>query len=460
MSRHKLPKLTLEPEQLMACEKIMSEATMSALNASLMGSGKTLMATEVVLASKAQVILIIGPLNTYWGWWDTIQRQTDYESNVVRIDSSKDGKQAMQDMIDGKPGWYFIGREYFRTKDWSKVNTIQYALVDEVQSFQNRNSKGFKALKSLKSERKLAMSGTPFGNKFEGAWAVTKWLWKDRVPNSFWTWANEWCEMAYSPFTKYEIVGEKHPGAYAANLPCYVRIEPNHNLEVIEETIYVDLVPAQKKIYQKFQKDLVVWLKDNPLVAEVPIAARIRLRQMTLAVPSVDEEGGIYFEEDSVSTKWNALSDLIDDNPGEPMFILTDSQKYARIVTQRLNKKFKSEVAFEWSGQATQKQREIAKQAFLAGQLQFIVAVIPAIAEGVDGLQNACSTVVWLSHSDNNLMNQQVLDRIRRRGQKNAVRVYDIVARDTYDEGQLDTLLTRQLQMNATLKGGKVGQDE
>jgi SNF2 family DNA or RNA helicase len=63
--------------------------------------------------------------------------------------------------------------------------------------------------------------------------------------------------------------------------------------------------------------------------------------------------------------------------------------------------------------------------------------------------------VVWLSHSDNNLLNQQVLDRIRRRGQKDVVKVYDIVARDTYDDPQAETLLQRQLSMNATLnKGG------
>lgn len=457
--RQQLAPLTLEPEQLEAVTRITTETTMAALNASLMGSGKTLMATEVALRTGSKVILIIGPLNTYWGWYDTIQRQTGYSAFVRKIDSSKNGKVAMEELLAGKEAWYFIGREYFRTKDWSKVKTIDYAMIDEVQSFQNRNSKGFKALKTLTAKRRLAMSGTPFGNRFEGAWAVTKWLWKDHVPNSFWQWAQQWCELGFSPFTKYEITGEKNPGAYIANLPCYVRIMPNHNLEVVEETIFVDLVPAQKKIYDKFQKDLVVWLKDNPLVAEVPIAARIRLRQMTLAVPSLDDEGGLIFEDDAVSTKWNALSDLIDDND-EPMFILTDSQKYARIVTNRLNQKFKSEVAFEWSGQANQNQRETAKQAFLSGKLKFIVAVIPAIAEGVDGLQNACSTVVWLSHSDNNLLNQQVLDRIRRRGQQNTVRVYDIVARDTYDEGQLDTLLERQLQMNATLRGGQHGSDE
>lgn len=458
--RKQLAPLTLEPEQLEACEKIISDTTMSALNASLMGSGKTLMATEVALRTGSKVILIIGPLNTYWGWYDTIQRQTGYSAFVRKIDSSKNGKIAMEELLAGKEAWYFIGREYFRTKDWSKFKNIDYAMIDEVQSFQNRNSKGFKTLKTLNAKRKLAMSGTPFGNKFEGAWSVTKWLWKDHVPNSFWQWAQQWCEMGFSPFTKYEILGEKNPGAYIANLPCYVRIMPNHNLEVVEETIFVDLVPAQKKIYDKFQKDLVVWLKDNPLVAEVPIAARIRLRQMTLAVPSLDDEGSLIFEDDAVSTKWNALSDLIDDNENDTMFILTDSQKYARIVTNRLNQKFKSEVAFEWSGQANQNQRENAKQAFLNGKLKYIVAVIPAIAEGVDGLQNVCSTVVWLSHSDNNLLNQQVLDRIRRRGQQETVRVYDIVARDTYDEGQLDTLLERQLQMNATLRGESNGKDE
>lgn len=421
-----------------------------------MGSGKTLMAIEAVKGSDAKTVLIIAPLNTFWGWFDTIQRQTSYNSVVTRINSTKDGRAAMNNLINGVPGWYFVGREYFRSKDWSKIKP-DYVLVDEVHFAQNRNSRSHKALMKLKSKYKLAMSGTPFGNRFEGAWAITRWLWPDLIPASYWKWVYQWCDLGYSPFTRHEVLGELEPGKFAEWLPCYIRIEPDHNLEVVEETIYVDLVPAQRKVYNKFQKDLVVWLDDNPLVAEVPIAARIRLRQMTLAVPSINEEdGSIFFEDDAVSTKWNALSDLIDDNPDEPMFILTDSQKYAKIVVDRLNKKLGKFAAFEWSGQANQKQREAAKRLFEANELQYIVAVIPAIAEGVDGLQNVCSTVVWLSHSDNNLLNQQVLDRIRRRGQQEIVRVYDIVARDTFDEGQLDTLLERKLQMNATLRSKEV----
>jgi len=455
--RAKLEKLTPDAKQEVAIRKIVAEPTKAALNASLMGTGKTLMATEVALRLKAKTVLIIAPLNTYWGWHDTIQRQTEYTANgLFKIDSSTKGREAMRSISEGKQGWYFVGREYFRTKEWAKV-VPDIVLVDECHFMQNRASKGFKVAKTLKAGFKLSMSGTPFGNRFEGFWAVTRFLWPDDkiVQKSFWKWVEKWANTAYNPFSSVEILGEKIPGAFANTLPCYVRLEPDYNIDVVHETRYVDLVPSQRKVYEKFQRDLVVWLQDNPLVAEVPIAARIRLRQMTLAVPSLTETGEVYFADDAVSTKYQALLEIIEDNAGEKMLVLTDSQKYAKIVTDRLNAKYGDGSAFEWSGNATQSQREVAKQEFINGSKRFIVAVIPAIAEGVDGLQDSCRTVVWMSHSDSNILNQQVLDRIRRRGQKQLVQVYDIVARDTYDEGQLDTLLQRELDLRASLKEDK-----
>lgn len=450
---NKLSKLTLEADQLEAVERMVAEPTKGALNGSLMGTGKTLMGVEVAKRLDASTALIVGPLNTYWGWWDTIQRQTDYKSNIKRIDSTKDGKQALADLHDGVEGWYFVGREYFRTKDWTGF-TPDIALIDECHFAQNRNSSSFKALMKLKPKFRLSMSGTPYGNKFEGFWAVSRWVWPTVVDKSFWRWVDVWCSLEYSPFSKYAIKGESVKGRYASGLPCYIRLHPKEDIEVVNETRYVDLVPAQRKLYEKFEKDLVVFLQDNPLIAEVPIAARIRLRQMTLAVPSIDGEGTIYFADDAISTKFKALAEIIEDAPNDPMFILTDSQKYARMVTNRLNAK-SPDSAFEWSGQANHQEREIAKQKFLAGELKYIVAVIPAIAEGVDGLQNVCSTVVWLSKSDSNVLNQQVLDRIRRRGQTEPVKVYEILARNTFDEGQLSSLVQQQLDMNITLRKGE-----
>jgi len=444
-----------DDRQEKAIKKMVSEPTRSALNASLMGVGKTLMAVETAIRLNVKTILVIAPLGTFYGWLDTIAEQTNGKSVMVRIDSSKDGKQAMINLAKGIDGFYFIGREYFKTKDWSKI-IPDMAIIDECHAFQNRNSKGFKVLMKLKAGYKLSLSGTPFGNKFEGAWAISRWLWADKIPRSYWKWVEQWCETAYSPFSQIEILGERKSGEYVKTLPCYIRLMPPENIELVHETRFVDLVPAQRKIYDKFQRDLVVWLEGNPMIAEVPIAARIRLRQMTLAVPSIDSDDKVYFEDDSVSTKYKALKEIIDDNADDKIFILTDSQKYARIVTNRLNHSHTEPIAFEWSGQANQIDRHNAKQKFRdpKSKLKYIVAVIPAIAEGVDGLQDVCSTVVWLSHSDNNLLNQQVLDRIRRRGQKEVVKVYDILARDTYDQGQLSALVQRQLDMNNSLRKG------
>jgi SNF2 family DNA or RNA helicase len=220
-------------------------------------------------------------------------------------------------------------------------------------------------------------------------------------------------------------------------------------MQVEERT--VELSPEQKKIYKAMEKDLFVWLEDNPLVAEVPVSARIRLRQITLGVPSIDDEGVVHFADDCKSTKIEEMFQIIGDLPdGEPLLILTHSQKFASVVVKRLRASGIS--AFEWSGVASQRLRDEALESFIEGKTQAIVAVISAIGEGTDGLQEVCSTVIWLSKDDNRLMNEQAAGRLDRQVQKKSVLSFEIIADNTYDEGQLSKLVKDQLQMNASLR--------
>jgi superfamily II DNA or RNA helicase len=157
------------------------------------------------------------------------------------------------------------------------------------------------------------------------------------------------------------------------------------------------------------------------------------------------------FAEDCKSSKLDELFSILGDHPeGEQMLILTHSQKFATITTKRLKKA--GHTAFEWSGTSSQSTRDKVLEAFIAGDIQFIVAVISAIGEGTDGLQEAASIVVWLSKDDNRLLNEQASGRLDRRGQKKSVISYEIIAEETYDEGQLSRLITDQLKMNNTLR--------
>lgn len=447
--------LTPTEEQEKAIDKIVSERTHAALNGSTMGSGKTLKAVEVCRRLSAQTILLIAPLGTRLGWKVTFDRQK--VSLPFRwINSTKEGKQALADWEWQLPGIYFVGVEYFvrlgwedkkRTKVWTKKPDV--VLFDEAHRAQNRNSKTYKTLMQVDGGFKLSMSGTPTGNSFEGAWAVAKWLWPERVNNSFHNWADAWCKFEYDHFAPRgrKIVGEFEPGAFFNSLPCYVRIESELNVELDEDVVYVELSPRQRKAYKDLEDSMITWVEGNPLVVEFPITLRARLRQASLGMFSVDDEGEVSFADDCQSSKIDAMFDVLkNDFEDEPALILTDSRKFANVVVSRLGN------AEVWHGEVSQANREVAKQKFMAGEVKYLVAVTSAIAEGVDGLQHATRNILWLSRSDNRILNEQAMARVYRQGQQRQVRSREIVAVDTYDLGVLSSHLVKAIEMNNTLK--------
>jgi superfamily II DNA or RNA helicase len=454
-----MEKLTPTEEQEEAIVKMVSNSSGGALNASTMGAGKTLKAVELFSRLGYTKVLVIAPLGTRLGWKVTFERQ-GVQLPFRWLNSTKDGKANLLGWELGEDGIYFVGTEYFvrlgwvgtkRSKVWTKQPDI--VLFDEAHRSQNRKSKTYKTLKQLKAPYKVSMSGTPTGNSFEGAWAVTKWLWPDEIQNSYYNWRDRWCALEYDYFdpTGQKVTGEKSPGAFFNSLPCYIRLESELDVDLVEETVYVELSATQRRAYDKLERDSIVWVENNPLVVEFPITLRIRLRQATLGMFSVTEEGDVIFKDDCKSTKIDALEDILKNNiHGEPALILTDSKKFANVICARIPD------SLPWHGDVSQKVREERKEMFIAGEVKYIVAVISAIAEGVDGLQHATRNVIWLSRDSNRILNEQVIKRVHRNGQERKVQSFDIVAIDTYDSGVISDQIQRAIEMNRTLKSDKL----
>ncbi len=438
-----------------------SEPTRAALNASQYGTGKTVVSVEVAASIKARTTLIACPLFTKYSWATTIKRQYP-NAKVNFIDSSKSGRIAIDDLLGGVPGWYIIGREYLASKNVKdKIAlyspNIDMFIYDECARWANRKSAGFRMMKTMKPKYKMALSATPYGNKFDNFYSITQWLWpKFEGHASYWKFVADHCSMAqvgdedWSPFGPV-IRGERIPGQFVSSLPCYVRLEKDFG-EAIEETIYVELSSKERAIYDKFEHKLIVWLKDNLLVEKLPITKRIRLRQMSLGEVSYDPDTDtVYFDADMKSTKYETLKSIIEEYPDEPILILTDSAKFAEIVALRLI--VDGYNALPWTGRVSEDARHAMKEVFEADAgLDYIVATIPSIGEGVDGLQHRAHIIVWLSRSENNMLNQQALRRLLRRGQTKQVISIDIAALGTYDEGMLSNLIQQTLAMNKSLK--------
>lgn len=434
------------------------------------GAGKTIVAVEMMRRLGTQVNLIVAPQGTHKrAWARTLLRQGMVAPR--RLDGTKKGKAAFADLTWGIPGNYITTPQWFSRQNWSKIQPDQ-AVIDEIHMLAHYGNAGQRKLHQLQAERRLGMSGTPFRNKFENAWAVCKWIYPRSIDQTYWAWRISKCETVFDRFAPQNrrVVGEKIPGELVNSLPCYIHhsqrgnccaFHPDGFLEGLEapEEIIIDLemTPTQSRFYRDMENNYVSWLKTPdeegkiPVVAELPIVARGMLRFAALAEVSFnDETEKLYFADDARSPKIDQLFADVEEMDGGAVLVLTHSQQFARLVTERLRGTGYS--VFEWSGKLSQSKRDKALEAFIAGELQIIVAVISAIGTGSDGLQEATNNVIWLSIDEDGTNTEQAKGRLDRLGQKHRVVSVEYRMIGTLDEGVMSKQLIEQLRMNASLR--------
>lgn len=440
-----MTRLNPYPEQVEIINSVVNEPTNAALIAAPLGSGKTLVSVEIVRALGLSTVLVLCPLNTRIGW-ERVVRNQELGLPTKRIESKNSNFEAL---LAGEPGVYLVGWEYFRRLNWLKAKP-DMVILDESHKAQSRKSLTWKTLKQLRPKYRLALSATPSGNKFEGLYTTTTWLWPKHDPLPFWKWVAKWAKSEYNPYGQMpKIVGERNPGAFVASLPCYHRPEPRPSEGVVERRVVVEMTPKMRKQYNQMEKDAITWLTDNDaIVADLPVSKRVRLRQMALGTVTLSEDDEVSYAPDCESPKITALQEIIEETDG-PVLVFTHSRKFAEVVAARVG-----DSAALWTGKTPHATREKYIETFgTPGGPQVLVAVIEALAEGVDGLQHRCHTEVWLSESDNGVANRQAEGRLHRTGQPYPVQRYKIVSDDTIDEGVMTGLIRQRFEMEEILNG-------
>jgi SNF2 family DNA or RNA helicase len=200
---------------------------------------------------------------------------------------------------------------------------------------------------------------------------------------------------------------------------------------------------------------MVAWVgdhEDSPLVAGVVVAQLTRLSQMALATPELEtvtvrkrkkqSDGTVKIvdaEEVHVrliepSSKIDAVKEYISDNEGKQILVYSSSKQACYLLHKSLQRAgISSEVL---SGDTPDTHRKDMVQRFVANKFQVFIAVIQAAAEGVDGLQYATDTAIYLDRSWSTIKNKQSEDRLHRGGTKDTVHIIDVMARSTLDFGR------------------------
>lgn len=479
---------TLRPYQAAGLWQMVSEPTRSVLVASEMDTGKTLASVEFMKAMDFKRALIIGIRDTHEQWAGTAEGQGVSHSLRV-IDATAAGKRNLEAFKAGEDGWFFIGHQLLVRRDhqsytttdgkkkrrhleyWAGMPKVECTVADEVHLFANATSAGATTLHSLRTDWKVALSGTWYGNKFENAWAPTYWLWPDVVHKSYYFWKglycqveavkNKWGKVVKTPRgrTAEKVTGERVPGKFVSELPCYIRWE---NPDEVPEpkVIEVELVPEQRRAYNQLEEQALTYLDERPWAPELPVTLRTALKTVTLGVPTfLTDTDEIDFAPDAVSTKYDALVEELELHPGERVVISTDRKRYAKYVANRM--RADGYRVAEWHGDVNAKGRDAIKQAWLANEVDYIVCVMKSFSTGLDWVQTNCWRIGVLSSPEGDpTTKDQFLRRVFRSGKtKLDFEWFEILAKDTYDSGTFSDLrlqaeAQRRSMSLSTIKGG------
>lgn len=465
------------------------------------GGGKSLLAAWAAQRSGAKQVLIIAPKNTFQipheGWNETLEQVIGVAPRVIG-NSTKAQREAKFDFELGYAGWYIVTPNLMGHKDNDISNwTPDFLISDEHHTYNSPTGKQAKKWMQLGKQvpMKLALSGTPFRRDFTRAWTVATHLYPHLYLRGQIAYSNRWMwardrmvgETVYTsqrnpdgtPKTVVQWVSEAEPGRFLSEVPCVIqhfrreRCCQYHSKEVQgfdgflsmerpqEIVRTVPLLPAQKRVIKDLEEQGLAWLAENPLISDLPMTTRQRIRSVCLGVPRVedftvvDEDGfevqkqTLRFDPDCKSPVAEEIVHILNNLPeNEPVLVHMESQRYASTLVQKLQKE--GFTAAEYSG-ATVKDRGGYVQRF-GKDIQVLVATTSAINAGTNGLQQRCSVEIFAERHIDDVLVEQVEARLDRMGTKRQVTRY--ILRDDLgiSEGQyMNQMLKREL-MNRSAK--------
>lgn len=403
--------------------------------------------------------LIVAPLAVHDTWEEHIQTLLP-GAPVVRV-NPKNRASFVKALSRKINGFYIVHWQALRLiPELRDVNWF-HIIADEAHRVKNRKAQQTQFLKLLKTRHKTGLSGTPADDKPDDLWSVLNWLWPQYY-RSYWRFRKHYCVEevieteglhARKP-TK--VVGVKNIESLHKEMdPWYIRRLKKDVLEDLPDkyytTLWVDLDPKQRVAYNQMKRDMIAWMENQdqtqPLMAPVVIAQLTRLQQFALAymqgIPSVRkvkhpttgepiEEPYTKWAMTDPSTKLDLLCEIIADNPTEQIVVFSQSKSVVNLLGKRLESMGVTHGLY--TGDTKQEDRDNLVRSFQAGQTQIFAGTISAGGEGIT--LTAASTVVFLDRAWKPTANRQAEDRLHRNGQKNAVQVIDIMARDTVDLGR------------------------
>ena len=458
------------------------------------GGGKTAISAWAIERSGAEVVLVVAPKQTFESaWQEDVRRAIGREVRIIG-NGKKAEREALADFELGYPGIYVCSPQFMTRADvsaWSGDMLIvdEHHLVNAAKSKGQRQLTGYyprdwDTALAYRFPMRLALSGTSWRNSFSRAWATMRLLWPEYdgpgqiADANYYRWLNDRLDNVevYTnqrdangmPKKVKKFLNEKNPGQLISEMPCAIThfrrknccsFHPEGFLPTDEPVVKehtLALHKDQTRAIEELEEFYMTWLDGQPLSVDLSITQQQRIRQLCLGVPDVEyyEEDGeekvrIDFDVDCVSPFYDRFREILDDLPeDEPVVAFVESQKFAAVLTEKLNRDGVS--AFEYSGK-TVKTREQDKAEF-GSKYRVAVIVIAAGGTGMSGLHYVAKTEVWFERSVDETNNTQAEGRVDRLGGVGQVERHYLLDEGGRAAGRMSEQLEKRRALAKTLQ--------
>lgn len=316
-----------------------------------------------------------------------------------------------------------------------------HIIGDEIHKIQNRKTKVTLALKNIDATFKTGLSGTPAYDKPDDLWSVLNWLYPTYW-TSYWNYFDH--HVLWVDYNGYkQVIGianelelqEKMRGFYIRRKIEEVRPDLP---DVIPDQRYVDLTPKQRRAYNQMRDSMLSWVgenEDQPVNASVVIAQLTRLQQFASAHATFNDEGKLVLADPS--SKIDSALEILD-STDRPVVFFSQFSQVIDLFCKRLEA---NGITYgKYTGGTGPKDRERIIDEFKNGKLRVFAATLGAGGTGLDGLQEASSTIVFFDRAWSHSVNNQAIGRLYRIGQEKAVHIIDLIATGTIERKRRDKI--------------------
>jgi intein/homing endonuclease len=319
-----------------------------------------------------------------------------------------------------------------------KDTRFDYVILDEAQAIKNSDTASAKAARLLNGDNRLALSGTPIENHLGELWSLFEFL-------------NPGMLGAASVFKLSGGVG-RNPAEETRQLlaqalrPFILRRTKSQVAKdlpaKLEQTIFCELEPEQRKLYDELRDHYRATLLDR--VARDGVAkskmhaleALLRLRQAALHPGLIDKKR---VKEDSAKLDLllPQLVELFEE--GHKVLVFSQFTSFLAILRQRLDKE---KIEYEYlDGSTNDRQARVER---FQNDPDCKLFLISLKAGGLGLNLTAAEYVYLLDPWWNPAVESQAIDRAHRIGQTRQVFAYRIIARDTVEEKVLALQSTKR----------------